>query len=456
MYPDIWNSEIETMSADELNRYETPLLIKQLARVYHQSPYYREKFDSANLKPESINSIEKLADLPFTEKSDLVKEQSNGALFGSHQCAPFSDIVRVVGTGGSSGTPTRLGWTRNDIESYNEMGARALWAMGCRPDDMVINCFNYSIYAGGIMDHGSFEHLGAGILPYSVGQSERLLSLLAELPKNDIGYALYSTPSYAIRLAKLAMDQNLDLRQLGFKKGFFSGEPGLQVTDYRDKIEQAWGMLAMDLYGAAEVGVQSGECEHKNGMHYCGGGHVAVELIDSDSGEVKKMREGETGELVFTTLLREACPMIRLRTHDTVRVYTEPCDCGRRSFRFHVLGRNDDMFIVKGVNIFPLSVQETLLSFRPRVTGEFFITLDHEPPIDYSPKVCVELADDVQMHEHESLINELKLSIQQRSNFTPNINFVAQGSIVSQHKTKRLYRAYAGVHPPIIQHLNES
>ncbi len=443
-----WDFDIETMTLSQSQKFEGPLIAEQIRRVYEKSDYYGKKFDIAGIDPQSIDSYASLATLPFTEKSDIVEQQQSGKLFGTNQCAPFEDIVRVVGTGGSSGTPTRLAWTKADIESYSEMGARALWAMGCRPDDMVINCFNYSIYAGGVMDHGSFEHLGAAILPYGVGQSMRLLNLLAALPQRDCGYALYSTPSYAIRLADLANDNEIDLAKLNIKKGFFSGEPGLQVKDYRQKIETAWGMQAMDLYGAAEVGVQSGECEHRTGLHYCGTGHVAAELIHSESGEVMEMRDGAIGELVFTTLRREACPLIRLRTHDTVKIYTDPCRCGRGGIRFHVLGRNDDMFIVKGVNVFPLSIQEVLLSQRPDVTGEFFIVLDCPPPIDYAPLIVLEVADQTTPVDYSSLVEKLIRTIALHSGFTPTINLVKQGSIASEHKTKRLYRQYEGTQPP--------
>jgi phenylacetate-CoA ligase len=447
-----WDEHIETMSLADLNRLEAPLIAEQIAYVYATSAYYRAKFDAAGVRPDKVTSVEALEAVPFTEKSNITSAQRDGALFGPHQCAPFEDIARIVATGGTSGQPTRIGWTSGDADLYNEMGARALWANGCRPGDFVVNCFNYSLYAGGIMDHMAFETLGAGILPYGVGRSERLLDLLSGLPVNGVpgSYTLYATPSYAVRLHDLAQARGLDLMSLNFRRGIFSGEPGLQIPGYRAKIEEAWGMVAMDLYGAAEVGVQSGECEHRSGLHYGGGGLVVAELIDPQTGAVKRMEEGTTGELVFTTLKRRACPLIRLRTHDTVRVFTDPCACGRTSFRFHVLGRSDDMFIVKGMNIFPLSVQESLLLLRPEVTGEFFIILDKEPPIDYSPRICVEIANGLPTARIDPLKQEIIAAIQRRSNFTPALEFVPAGSIASEHKTRRLYRAYAGVTPPAL------
>lgn len=450
-----WRPEVEQLSLSELQAMEAPLIAEQIAYVYAHSSYYRQRFDAARVKPEQITDHASLALLPFTEKSELAAHQRQGQLFGPHQCAPTQDIVRMVGTGGSSGTPTRLGWTANDIKAYDEMGARALWTVGCRPDDLIINCFNYRLYSGGIMDHSAFEALGATILPYGVGQSAALLELLSHFPKQDVQgeYTLYSTPSYAIRLADLAQDMGIDLHSLPIRKGIFSGEPGLQVPGYRQRIEDAWNMRSCDFYGAAEVGVQSGECEHHQGFHFSSGGLVVAELIDPDTTEVIPMTEGAKGELVFTSLQRQACPMIRQRTHDTVQVFTDPCSCGRHSFRFHVLGRSDDMFIVKGVNVFPLSVQEALLSLRPKVTGEFIIQLDYVPPTDIPPTVCVEVSNEVPQSDHEQVRIEVAKAIAKHANFTPNVVLVPSGTIASEHKTKRLYRVYEGEQAPQLTQL---
>lgn len=170
-----WSKKLETMPVEYLYRYEAPLLARQIAYLYANSDYYRAQFDDAGIRPQDITCQEALEQVPFTEKRDLAQTQREGALIGPHQCAPMSDIVRLVGTGGTSGKPMRIGWTREDVHAYNEMGARALWILGCRPDDLVLNCFNYSIYAGGVMDHMSFEHLGATILAYGVGKSRALL-----------------------------------------------------------------------------------------------------------------------------------------------------------------------------------------------------------------------------------------------------------------------------------------
>lgn len=441
-----WSERFEAASEAELRRLEAPLLAEQIAYVYDKSPFYRRKFDESGVRPDQVRGHEALETVPFTEKFEITEHQRQGALFGPHQCARFEDIVRIVGTGGTSGQPTRIGWTQRDIDAYSEMGARALWAAGCRPTDMVINCFNYSLYAGGVMDHMAFETLGAGILPYGVGKSERLLNLLAHLPPDEPNgsYTLYATPSYAVHLDNVARALDLDVRSFNIRKGIFSGETGLQSAGYRARIEEAWGMQAQDLYGIAEVGAQSGECEHRCGFHYGGNGLVITELIDPDSGAVLRKTDGASGELVYTTLRRRACPLVRFRTHDLVRIHTEPCRCGRTSFRFQVLGRSDDMLIVKGANVFPISIQECLLLHWPDTTGEFLIILDRPPPIDYPPRLCIEIAEGLPRERLATLRRELVATIRRRLNFTPGVELVSQGSISSEHKTKRIYRSYAG------------
>ncbi|NKB64327.1 MAG: hypothetical protein GKR95_20160 [Gammaproteobacteria bacterium] len=315
--------------------------------------------------------------------------------------------------------------------------------MGCRPDDLVINCFNYSVYAGGVMDHMSFETLGASILAYGVGKTRELLGLLADLPGSK---CLYSTPSYAIRLVEVATQSGINPLDLKLNKGFFSGEAGLQIPGYRNRIESTWAMSSHDLYGVAELGCQSAECEYREGMHFCGTGLVIAELVDSDNGVVKPMTDGETGELVFTSIKREASPMIRLRTHDFVQVFTEPCRCGRSSFRFRTLGRSDDMFIVKGVNIFPTGIQDIITQLQPQLTGEFQIVLDKPPPFDYSPRLLVEVANDFPQQKYPELMLEVEHKIKRQAGFGVLVELVKQGTIASEHKTRRVLRPYENIH----------
>lgn len=436
---DFWNIDFETLQGEDLRHFEAPLLARQIEYMYATSLYYRAKLDKAGVRPGDVTCHEALERLPFTEKKDLAQAQREGALIGPHQCAPTSDIVRLVGTGGTSGKPMRIGWTRDDVQAYNEMGARALWILGCRPGDLVLNCFNYSIYAGGVMDQLAFEHLGATVMAYGVGKSRALLDMFADIPGDK---CLYSTPSYAVRLAHVAAEAGIDPLSLNIRKGFFSGEAGLQVPGYRQKIEETWGMSTHDLYGIAELGCQSAECEHRDGMHFCGQGYVIPELIDPETGAVKPMRDGEKGELVYTSIRRQASPLLRLRSHDFVEIKTSPCACGRTGLRFHTQGRSDDMFVVKGVNIFPTAVQDVLHDLAPRLTGEFQIALDSPPPFDYAPRLIVEVADELPSSKHAALIRETEALVSHKVALTVRVELVRQGTIASEHKTKRVLRNY--------------
>jgi phenylacetate-CoA ligase len=439
-----WNEQIETIDAAGLRRLETERLRQQIAYNYRASPFYRANLDASGLAPADIRELEDLARIPFMEKRTIAESQADGTLLGVNQCAPREEIVRIQATGGTTGQPMRVGWTRRDIADYGEMGARALWTMGCRPGDIVFTCMNFSLYAGGVSDHMTFETLGATAIPYGVGQSERLLRMMAAI-KDPV--CLWATPSYAVRLAEVAREIGLDPRDIGIAKGFFSGEAGLQVPGYREKIEDSWGMVAQDMYGTGELALHSGECAERNGLHFGGTGFAVVELIDPDTGAVLPFTDGQQGEAVYTSIRREACPLQRLRSHDLVQVWTEPCPCGRTSFRFKILGRSDDMFIVKGVNVFPLGIQATLMAMRPRLTGEFQVWLDKPPPIDYAVPVRVEAAREVPEAALRELAAEVARALQREQNFTAAITLVPQGSIAGERKTRRVVRRYRGESP---------
>lgn len=435
----MWNKEVETLSPKALNRIESELLQKQLPYNHATSPFYRETFEAAKVKPADIRSREDLSRLPFLEKSELAASQNDGSLIGVNQCAALEDIVRIQATGGTTGRPMRVAMTRDDIAGYNEMGARALWASGCRPGDIVFECMNYNLYAGGLSDHMAFETLGAATIPFGVGKSRNLLEMMMQI-KDDI--AIWSTPSYAVRLAEVADEMQINPEQVGLRKGFFSGEAGMQVPGYRQRIESVWGMQTSDLYGTGELGMHCGECEHRNGVHYGGSGFVLTELINPDTAEPIAFEEGAVGEFVYTSIRREASPLMRMRSHDLMQVFTEPCPCGRTTFRFNILGRSDDMFIVKGVNVFPLSVQATIVKAHPTLTGEFQIILDHAPPIDYAPRILVEVARGIPADKYPEIIEETRSAIAQEHNFSSAVELVDQGTIASEKKTRRLIRAY--------------
>ncbi len=438
---DFWNAEIETLSGAEVRHLESDRLTEQIAYNYATSAFYRAKLDSAGVQPDQIRHVEDLARIPFMEKTEVADSQADGTLLGVNQCAPLDKIVRIQATGGTTGQPIRIGLTRRDIADYSEVGAQALWAMGCRPGDIVFECMNYNLYSGGLSDHMTFEALGAATIPFGVGNSERLIRMMAGL-KDPVG--IWATPSYAIRLADVAREIGIEPRSVGLRRGYFSGEAGLQVPGYRERIEDTWGMVARDQYGTGELGLHSGECDYMNGVHYGAIGIVVAELIDPDSGDPLPFIDGQQGEVVYTSIRREASPLMRMRSHDLMQVFTEPCACGRTSFRFRILGRSDDMFIVKGVNVFPLAIQASLLGIAPRVTGEFRVDIDRPPPIDYPVPLAVEVARDVPAARHEELAREVVSLLQRENNFTASVTLVEAGSIATEGKTRRVIRSYRG------------
>ena len=439
-----WNEEVETLPQADIARLESERLPAQLAYMAATSDFFRAKFDQAGLAPEAVTGRDELARLPFMEKRELAAAQADGSLIGANLCAPLDEVVRIQATGGTTGQPLRIAFTRQDVADYSEMGARALWASGCRPGEIVFACMNYSLYAGGVSDHMCFETLGAATLPYGVGQSKRLLHMMAGM-RDPL--AIWATPSYAVRLAEVAAEEGLSPRKIGLAKGYFSGEAGLQVPGYRARIEEAWGLTAADVYGVGELGLHCGECEFRTGFHYASTGFVLTELIDPETTQPLAFAEGAVGEFVYTSLRREAGPVLRLRSHDLMQVFTEACECGRTSFRFKVLGRSDDMFIVKGVNVFPLAVQAALTALQPRLTGEFRILLDQAPPIDYAPRVQVEVARGLPEAAVAELVAETRAAVRRDCNFTAAIEPVPQGTIASEKKTRRLYRIYQGDAP---------
>ncbi len=436
-----WDEESETMSTADRRRLEDERLRDQITYDYATSHYYHAKFAAAGVAPLAIRTVDDLPAIPFMEKTEVAASQADGTILGVNQCAPLERIVRIQATGGTTGQPIRIGLTGRDIGDYGEMGARALWAMGCRPGEVVFECMNYNLYSGGLSDHLTFETLGAATIPFGVGHSERLITMMSGLADP---FGIWATPSYAVRLAEVARGMGLEPRDIGLRKGYFSGEAGLQVPGYREKVEALWGMVARDQYGTGELGLHSGECEALEGVHFGGIGFAVAELIDPDTGDVLPFTDGQQGEVVYTSIRREASPLLRMRSHDVMQVFTEPCRCGRTSWRFRVLGRSDDMFIVKGVNVFPLAIQTSLMTLAPQVTGEFQVDLDRPPPIDYAVPLTVEVAADVPASRRDALGREVVERLQRDLNFSADVRFVGSGTIAGEGKTRRVIRSYRG------------
>jgi phenylacetate-CoA ligase len=437
---------METIPADALSTIENQRLRRELRYVWENSLFYRRKWEHAGITGGEFQGVEDLAQLPCTEKRELQEAQNDAPPFGINQCVPLDRLVRMQATGGTSGQPLRMALTRRDIEAYNELGARAAWAAGLRPGDVLLECMNYSLYAGGVNDHMTFETLGACVAPIGVGQSRRLVDIVRQM---RVPVALYSTPSYALHLADVAAAAGIPPADLGIRKGLLSGDAGLAIPEYRRRIQETWGMIARDIYGLGELAPLAAECRHAKGLHWLGQGLMLVELIDTAEGAVLPLEAGAAGELVFTTLEREAHPLVRFRSHDHVEIVAVGrCDCGRTGFRFRVLGRSDDMFIVKGINVYPLGVQDVILSMQPVLTGEFQILLREPPPLTNPPLLRVEYADHLGGEEIDRLRERLSRRIRETLVFTPALELVPRGTLpIAERKTKRLVRVYLGEQP---------
>ncbi len=435
-----WNPEMETISSDELVALETRALKKQLEYVYEKSPFYREKFDLAGLGPNDFLHREDLEKFPFTTKEDLRLTQESIGGLGGHQCAQMKDIIRIQGTSGTTGRPLFIGLTKNDVTLWNDMFARHAWTGGLRPEDVMINPANFTLFVGGLSECSGAESMGITVIPapfVSTGM-EKFMGLVKELRPT----VLFSTPSATHFLETVVKDTlKMDPSDLGFKKGFLAGEA--LSEEERTKIETAWGITARNFYGLADVGADiAAECGQSKGLHFCAQGALVPELIDPSTLAPIPMAEGAVGEIVFTTINREATPVIRYRVRDMVRVYTDPCACGRTGFRFHVIGRSDDMIKVKGINVFPGAVKGVIQAFCP--PSEMRIVLPHKGP-SFGDNITIKVEQEKdQTPEHlAELGKKIKNALREKLVFTPKIEWVSADTFEkSQYKVEYFERTY--------------
>jgi phenylacetate-CoA ligase len=426
-----FDERVETMPSAWTRRLEEELLADQVGRCYERAPFYRRKLAAAGVRPEDVERLEDLARLPFTTKEELRESQAAEPPFGDFACADPLEIVRVHLTSGTTGRPLVLGYTERDLRASAQFGARSFWAAGARPDDVVLHCLSYSFYTGGLADHLAMEATGATVVPVGLGQSARLLDVWAELRPT----AMFSTLTYPLYLAETAAERGVEPRGLGLRKLLVTGEPGGQMTSTRDRMAALWGAEVGDSYGLSDVwGTLAGECEERAGLHFCAQGGAVVELVEPESGDPVAVEPGAEGELVFTHLDREASPLLRFRSGDIAAVADVECPCGRTGFRFRVAGRSDDMFRVRGVNVFPSAVEELL---REHGCDRFAIVLERFP---VEPPVVI-LVEGVDGKEEE-----LAEAVRARLSFTCVVRHARLPRV--ETKAKRLYRVYAGEEAP--------
>lgn len=347
----IYNEEYETMPREALEAIQLRRLQKTVARVYNTVPFYKKRFDEVGVKVDDVNSLDDLRRLPFTYKDNLRDNYPFGMF-----TVPMDDVVRIHASSGTTGKPTVVGYTARDIQTWSELMARTLMAGGATRGDMIHNAYGYGLFTGGLGFHYGAEKLGASVIPISGGNTKRQVMIMT-----DFGPTILTcTPSYALLIAEVAEEMGVDFREFNFKAGIFGAEPWSEQM--REEIERKLNIKAMDIYGLSEIigpGV-SVECiEAQNGLHIFED-HFIPEIIDPDTEEV--LPYGTPGELVFTTITKEAFPVIRYRTRDISVLYPEPCRCGRTIVRMgRVQGRSDDMLIIRGVNVFPSQIESVIM-----------------------------------------------------------------------------------------------
>jgi phenylacetate-CoA ligase len=367
---EIWNRPFECMNRNGIRHVQSERLRETVERVYFNVPYYREKMQKAGLGPESIKSIDDITKLPFTTKQDLRDNYPFG-LFA----VPMSEIVRVHASSGTTGKPTVVGYTRNDISTWSEVMARTLTSAGANRNDFIQVAYGYGLFTGGLGLHYGGEKIGASVIPISGGNTMRQIQLM-----HDFGSTVLAcTPSYALFLAEAIQESGIKREDLKLRVGVFGAEPWTE--NMRREIEDKLRIKAIDIYGLSEVigpGVAS-ECLVQNGLHIAED-HFYPEIIDPKTLQV--LPSGSAGELVFTTITKEGLPLIRYRTRDLTRLAHEKCKCGRTMVRMEkCLGRSDDMLIIRGVNLFPSQVESVLLEMS-EIKPHYLLIVDRVNNLD--------------------------------------------------------------------------
>lgn len=425
----IYNPEVETMPRNVLTDYQSEKLVWQVKRMYENVELFRSRMDAAGLKPSDIHGIEDLSKLPFSYKKDLRDWYPYG-LFA----VPMRDVVRVHASSGTTGKQIVVGYTRKDLDSWSECVARMLTAIGEDENSIIQVSYGYGLFTGGLGAHDGAQRIGATVVPMSSGNTQRQITTLV-----DFGVTcLCCTPSYAMYLGEAVEEMGVK-DKLKLRAGVLGAEPWTE--DMRKSIDDKLGIRSHDIYGLSEImgpGV-SYECAERAGMHVCEDMFIP-EIIDPDTGEV--LPEGATGELVFTTLTKEAFPLIRYRTRDICSLIYEPCKCGRTHIRMRKpTGRSDDMLIIRGVNVFPSQIEEVLLKVGEGISPNYQIIVDRKNNTD-SLDVNVEMTDKLfadDIKTIEKVENKIKSELRSVLGLGAEVRLVNPRSITrSEGKAKRV------------------
>jgi phenylacetate-CoA ligase len=399
----IWNKEVECMSREQMRDLQSKRLREISKYVYENTPFYKKKFDELGITPDDIKDIDDIVKLPFTNKLDLRDNYPFGL-----RAVPMSDIVRIHASSGTTGKPVVVLYTKKDLETWQEAISRAFTAYGATKEDIFQVSYGYGLFTGGLGAHDGAQHIGASVIPMSSGNTEKQVALM-----HDFGASvLCCTPSYAMFIGEALNECEWPREEFKLKIGAFGAEPWTE--EMRQKLESTLGIKAYDIYGLSEIaGPGVGyECEHQCGTHLSED-YFYPEILDPNTGE--PLPEGTLGELTFTHLTKEGMPLLRYRTHDLTALHYEKCQCGRTLVRMdRILGRCDDMLIIRGVNVFPSQIEAVILSL-PEFEPHFILTVDRVNNTDTS-ELKVEVKEEYFTDEMAQLVGlQKKLEAELRS-----------------------------------------
>lgn len=351
-------------------------LREQLKYVLESSDFYREKFGNIT----TDNAYDNFESLPFTTKKEVLEDQINTPPFGKNCCVSNEKIRRVHKTSGTTNKPVLIALTNSDVKVIHDIGSECFKESGLLPSDTVVHCLNYNMWAGGLTDHISLESTGATVVPFGVGHTANLIEVIRDLKAT----AIHCTPSYLSKIEDVLDNEfGMKPRDLNLRLGLLGAESGLQNPEFRKKIEETWGFKAINAnYGMSEVlSMVASECTLQKGLHFRAFDVLYVELIDEDN-KVIEIKPGAVGEMVFTNLCKEAQPLVRYKSGDVIKVIANRCECGYEGMLFEIVGRSDDMIVVKGLNVFVSAIEKVIQSHFSEITMEYRVLVSKNDPIE--------------------------------------------------------------------------
>ncbi|WP_294345330.1 AMP-binding protein [uncultured Clostridium sp.] len=426
-----WNEEIETISRDELEKYQLERIREQITAAYDKSPYYKQSFEKAGVSPTDLKTLDDLRKFPILTKKIVRERQDAKPILGDLVVASEDDVVFISSSSGSTGAPTASPFSKKDFDEFQEVESRLFWQAGMRPNDRYIHALNFSLFVGGPDVLGA-QNLGALCIWGGTLPADRLLFILKQYQPTVI----WTTPSYAWYLGETAIKKGINpAKDLAINRIIVAGEPGGSINATRESIEKLWDAEVYDFYGISDIfGACAAACEEHDGLHVAED-HIYVEVLDEKTG--LPVGEGERGEMILTTLRKDIRPMIRFRTGDIVTYTNEKCKCGRTLKRIKVVGRLDDMFIAGGVNVFPSDIEHVARKFD-ELTGEYRVRVFEDRHITrFKVEVEKKNSSNVDIEDlRERLAHEIKISLGVKAN---EVIILEEGELPrATHKAKRL------------------